>query len=94
MAAATGEDRYRDWAAEHVTALWRFCALRENRLVVVAESDTEPNHSYNLGMAGPIGFLHRLRHGGERWWMTDDFTLAAPSPPRAVRTTQVPTTER
>ncbi|MFG3164014.1 class IV lanthionine synthetase LanL [Streptomyces sp. NPDC048232] len=94
MAALTGEERYRDWAADHVTALWHFCALREDRLVVVTESDTELNHSYNLGMAGPIGFLHRLRHGGERWWMTDDFTLAAPDTPRAVRTPREPTTER
>ncbi|AXK31905.1 serine/threonine protein kinase [Streptomyces armeniacus] len=94
MAALTGEDRYRDWAAEHVTALRRFCALREDRLIVVTESDADLNYSYNLGMAGPIGFLHRFRHGGERWWMTDDFSLPAPGRARDVRTTREPTTER
>ncbi|WP_329217484.1 hypothetical protein OG352_15280 [Streptomyces sp. NBC_01485] len=81
MAAVTGESCYRDWAAEHVTALHRFCALHEDRWVVVAESATgitDLLHSYNLGMAGPIGFLHRFRHGGDRWWMADDSTPAAP----------------
>ncbi len=75
MAAATGDATYRDWAAEHATALHRLSALHHGRLVVLDESNAAMSYSYNVGMAGPIGFLHRLRHGGSRWWMVDDFAL-------------------
>ncbi|UCM88136.1 class IV lanthionine synthetase LanL [Streptomyces marincola] len=75
MAAATGERRYRDWAAEHAASLYRLSALHEGRLVVLDETNSALTYSYGVGMAGAIGFLHRHRHGGERWWMVDDFTL-------------------
>ncbi|MEU5646695.1 class IV lanthionine synthetase LanL [Streptomyces milbemycinicus] len=77
MAAATGETRYLEWAEEYATALYRLCALHEGRLVVLDETGAGMTYSYNIGMGGPVGFLHRLRHGGERWWMVDDFALAA-----------------
>ncbi|OKJ89759.1 hypothetical protein AMK33_36730 [Streptomyces sp. CB02400] len=76
MAAATGESRYLEWAEEYVTALYRLCALHEGRLVVLDESGAGMTYSYNIGMGGAVGFLHRLRYGGERWWMVDDFVLA------------------
>ncbi|MBL1101057.1 class IV lanthionine synthetase LanL [Streptomyces coffeae] len=75
MAAATGERRYREWAEEYATALYRLCALHQGRLVVPDETNAGMTYSYNLGMSGPIAFLHRLRYGGERWWMVDDFAL-------------------
>ncbi|MEU5612724.1 class IV lanthionine synthetase LanL [Streptomyces sparsogenes] len=77
MAAATGENCYLEWAEEHATALHRLCALYQGRLVLLDESGSGLTYSYNIGMAGAIGFLHRLRHGGERWWMVDDFALPA-----------------
>lgn len=75
MAAATGETLYLEWAEEHAAALYRLCGLHKGRLVLLDETGTGMTYSYNIGMAGAIGFLHRLRHGGERWWMVDDFTL-------------------
>ncbi|AXK35805.1 serine/threonine protein kinase [Streptomyces armeniacus] len=76
MAAATGERVYRDWAEEYATCLARLCVLRDGRLVPVDEASLRTTYSYGLGLAGSLGFLHRLRHGGERWWMVDDFALA------------------
>ncbi|MFD9905912.1 class IV lanthionine synthetase LanL [Streptomyces sp. NPDC059063] len=76
MAAATGDVVYRAWADEHVASLYRLAALYEGRLVILDETNAGMTYSYNLGMAGPIGFLHRSLHGGERWWMVDDFALA------------------
>lgn len=73
MAAATGDDTYRGWAEEYAQALYRLCALRENRLVPMDDGGVQVTYSYNLGLSGPVGFLHRLRHGGPRWWMVDDF---------------------
>ncbi|MEO3754333.1 class IV lanthionine synthetase LanL [Streptomyces sp. B6B3] len=76
MAAATGERVYRDWAEEYATCLARLCVQRDDRLVPIDDVSLKTTYSYNLGLAGSIGFLHRLRHGGERWWMVDDFALA------------------
>ncbi|GAB1516343.1 class IV lanthionine synthetase LanL [Actinophytocola sp. KF-1] len=72
MAAATGEERYREWAEEHALGLYRLAALRADRLVVTNETGTGVGYAYNTGFTGAVGFLHRLRHGGERWWMVDD----------------------
>ncbi|HEX6355303.1 class IV lanthionine synthetase LanL [Actinophytocola sp.] len=80
MAAATGDEQYRDWAEEHALALYRLTALREDRLVVMNETGAGLSYGYNTGFTGAVGFLHRLRHGGERWWMVDD--LALPTGPR------------
>lgn len=76
MAAATGEQRYREWAEEYATCLARLCVQRDGRLVPIDDVSLKTTYSYNLGLSGSIGFLHRLRHGGERWWMVDDFALA------------------
>ncbi|MEV4969870.1 class IV lanthionine synthetase LanL [Streptomyces scopuliridis] len=76
MAAATGDSRYLEWAEEYAAALYRLCGLHQGRLVLLDETGTGLTYSYNIGMAGAVGFLHRLRHGGERWWMVDDFALA------------------
>ena len=77
MAAATGDQRYRDWAEEHALALYRLTALRDDRLVVMNETGAGLSYGYNTGFTGAVGFLHRLRHGGERWWMVDDLLLPA-----------------
>ena len=51
------------------------CMLKDGRLVTTGESGMDVTYSYNLGLAGVVGFLHRLRVGGERWWHVDDFAL-------------------
>ncbi|WP_086849500.1 class IV lanthionine synthetase LanL [Amycolatopsis kentuckyensis] len=75
MAAATGDDRYREWAEEYALALYRLSSERDGKLVLLDDSLTSVSYSYNVGMSGPLGLLHRLRHGGQRWWMVDDFEL-------------------
>ncbi|MCA2230238.1 class IV lanthionine synthetase LanL [Nonomuraea aurantiaca] len=75
MAAATGDGLYREWAEEYALALYRLTSLRGDRLVLLDDSNTAVSYSYNVGMSGPLGFLHRLRYGGPRWWMVDDFDL-------------------
>ncbi|MEU8350501.1 MULTISPECIES: class IV lanthionine synthetase LanL [unclassified Streptomyces] len=80
MVAATGEPVYREWAEEYATCLARLCVLRDGRLVPIDDVSLKTTYSYNLGLSGSIGFLHRLRHGGERWWMVDDFALAPEGP--------------
>ncbi|MGW3353637.1 class IV lanthionine synthetase LanL [Nonomuraea rubra] len=78
LAAATGDGTYLEWAAEQAAVLYHRAYLKDGRLVVPCEGNLEVNHSYNLGLSGALGFLHRLRHGGERWWMVDDFGLSEP----------------
>ncbi|HEX4818493.1 MAG TPA: class IV lanthionine synthetase LanL [Nonomuraea sp.] len=78
MAAATGDPLYLDWATEISTCLYaRHTSVRHGLLILAGESPQNTAYSYNLGMAGIVGFLHRARHGGERWWMVDDFELPA-----------------
>ncbi|SDY01669.1 Protein kinase domain-containing protein [Amycolatopsis xylanica] len=71
MAAATGERQYADWAREHVIGLQRLTVQKGDRLLIVDDSSRQLSYSYNLGLAGPLSMLHRLRHGGERAWMLD-----------------------
>ena len=75
LAAVTGDPLYRQWAAEHAAVLQQRCMLKDGRLVTTGESGMDVTYSYNLGLAGVVGFLHRLRVGGERWWHVDDFAL-------------------
>ncbi|MFD1535435.1 class IV lanthionine synthetase LanL [Nonomuraea guangzhouensis] len=75
LAAVRGDARYLTWAAE-LAACVRGGHVRTNRRTVIPTPDE--SFGYNLGLAGIIGFLLRLRHGGPRWFMPDDFTLQLP----------------
>ncbi len=63
--------RHRGAAAELAAALYARHALRGGRMVLPDESQLAITVSYGTGLAGALGFLLRLRHGGPRWWMAD-----------------------
>jgi hypothetical protein len=69
---------YRGWAEELAACLYARHAVRHGRLIVTDAPTAEPvNLAYNTGLAGVVGFLLRLHHGGPRWWMADDAWAAA-----------------
>jgi Lanthionine synthetase C-like protein/Protein kinase domain len=70
MAWLLGEQRYRAWAEELAAAILARHAYRDGRMVVPDESGTGLAADYGVGLAGVLAFLLRLRHGGERAWMT------------------------
>ncbi|MDR8414103.1 class IV lanthionine synthetase LanL [Nonomuraea sp. 3-1Str] len=75
LAGLLGEKRYLTWAAE-IAACIHSGHVRENgRRIIRAADARELPFSYNLGLGGIIGFLLRLRHGGRRWFMPDEFAL-------------------
>ncbi|WP_069164307.1 class IV lanthionine synthetase LanL [Nocardia altamirensis] len=76
LAAATGQQRYRQWAAEIATCLYVRAAERDGRLLVPDDSMRGVCASYNVGLAGILDFLLRLGHGGERSWQVDNGRLA------------------
>ncbi|MGW1075089.1 class IV lanthionine synthetase LanL [Streptomyces sp. NPDC002537] len=71
LADATGEERYRDWAAEAATGLYLRAAERDGRLVVPDDTLRGTSASYHVGLAGVLDFLLRLKHGGPRSWLVD-----------------------
>ncbi|MDH6138983.1 serine/threonine protein kinase [Kitasatospora sp. GP30] len=71
LAEATGEQRYRGWAAESATCLFVRAAHRGGRLVVPDDTLRDICASYHVGFAGVLDFLFRLRHGGHRSWLVD-----------------------
>jgi hypothetical protein len=71
LADFTGEQRYRDRAAELAAVMHAHNTMRDGLMVLPDESRIDVNASYNTGLAGALGFLLRLRHGGPRWWMPD-----------------------
>ncbi|MGW4894828.1 class IV lanthionine synthetase LanL [Kitasatospora sp. NPDC004240] len=62
---------YRDWAQELAAALYARHTTRDGRLLIADESGQAVTADYNVGLAGVVGFLLRLRHGGPRPWMAD-----------------------
>ena len=53
------------------------CApVADGLMVVGAQNPFDITAGYNTGLAGVIGFLLRLRHGGPRWWMVDQPLLS------------------
>jgi tRNA A-37 threonylcarbamoyl transferase component Bud32 len=83
LADLTGEARYRGWAADLGAVLHAHHAHVEGRLVIPDDSGTAVTAGYGTGLAGVIGFLLRLRHGGPRWWMPDRL-LRCPDIPDAA----------
>ncbi|ATB28694.1 lanthionine synthetase LanC family protein [Melittangium boletus] len=60
---------YRGWAEEHADCLFARHAVHDGRRLVPDESGQSVVADFNTGLAGVLGFLLRLRHGGPRWWM-------------------------
>ncbi|MEU6431757.1 class IV lanthionine synthetase LanL [Microbispora sp. NPDC046973] len=79
MAAVLGDDRYLTWAAELAACIHSGHVRRDGRKLIPPQATPELSWSYNMGLAGIAGFLLRLRHGGRRWFMHDDFSLEAPA---------------
>ncbi|HEY2669176.1 MAG TPA: class IV lanthionine synthetase LanL [Rugosimonospora sp.] len=83
VADLTGEAGYHDWALECAGILHARHAVRDELMVLTdAPDDEDVFVEYNSGLAGAIGFLLRLRHGGPRWWMLDHLLPAAPAQAR------------
>lgn len=71
MADATGEDRYRAQAEGLAAAIAVRATVRDGRLLAPDETLTGFGADYGVGVAGWVGYLLRLRHGGPRRWMAD-----------------------
>jgi hypothetical protein len=52
--------------------MYAWHTVRGGEMVLPGESGPDITAGYNTGLSGCLGFLLRLRHGGPRWWMTDD----------------------
>lgn len=79
LAAATGDTRYVDWAEELAAAIHARHALHDGRMVVPDQSNQGVSAGYNTGLAGILGMLLRLRHGGTRLWLPDTPPIRRPS---------------
>ncbi|QMU78058.1 protein kinase/lanthionine synthetase C family protein [Streptacidiphilus sp. PB12-B1b] len=82
LAAALDEPRYRHWARELVACAHARRVHRDGLLVLPDETLGAVRADYNTGMAGMLGLLLRLRHGGPRMWLPDSLALPAPGLPR------------
>lgn len=76
MADATGEMKFAEWAEELTAAIYAWNTIHSGLVIVPDESRREFSASYNIGLAGTVGMLVRLRYGGERLWL--------PSSPRSA----------
>jgi hypothetical protein len=76
LADLTGERRYRDWAWELAAVMQVRHVVRDGLWLLADDSGTKVTTDYNTGLGGPLGFLLRLRHGGPRQWMPDEFLAA------------------
>ncbi|WKU43202.1 class IV lanthionine synthetase LanL [Streptomyces sp. VNUA116] len=86
LADMTGDAAYRDQAAEAAYCLYaRAAVLQDGRLAVPDDTLREFCVSYQVGLAGALDLLLRLKHGGGRPWMTDR-TSRAERMSRADRT--------
>lgn len=72
LAGFTGEERYRAWAHDLAATIGAHRVVRQGLAVVPGDRRVDVTPGYNTGLAGPVGFLLRLRHAGPRWWMLDD----------------------
>jgi hypothetical protein len=79
-AAGCGE-RYREWADEMAACIYVRHARRRGRRVVADETQCSVTVDFNTGLAGVLGLLLRLSHGGPRWFMPVDLDLAAAAKP-------------
>ncbi|GHI10094.1 class IV lanthionine synthetase LanL [Streptomyces cellostaticus] len=71
LADATGDDSHRHRAAQAATCLFVRAARLGGRLLVPDDTLRDVCAGYNVGLAGVLDFLLRLRHGGRRSWLTD-----------------------
>ncbi|GAA3243187.1 class III lanthionine synthetase LanKC [Dactylosporangium siamense] len=70
LAERLDDDRYRTWAGE-LADLIAATAVRQNgRFVIADDTRKAVTPGFATGTAGTAAFLHRLTHGGDRWWMT------------------------
>jgi tRNA A-37 threonylcarbamoyl transferase component Bud32 len=82
LAVALGDRRYRDWAEEIAMSIHTRSTLRSGKLLAPGDTMSAIEMGYNTGLAGVLGFLLRLRHGGTRLWMAEDLALPAPETAR------------
>ncbi|WP_171165611.1 class IV lanthionine synthetase LanL [Streptomyces sp. I05A-00742] len=71
VADMTGDTACRTRAAEAAYCLYARAARRDGRLVVPDDTLREFCVSYQVGLAGALDLLLRLKHGGDRPWMVD-----------------------
>jgi serine/threonine protein kinase len=72
LAAALGEPRYRQHAVDLVACAYARRTVRDGLTVLPDESMTAVSAGYGHGLAGMLGALLRLRHGGTRLWLPDN----------------------
>jgi serine/threonine protein kinase len=68
MATATGEYRYREQARALAACIAAHGTRRAGYLVSPDDTLRDVHAGYLTGLAGVLGFLLRLRHGGPRLW--------------------------
>jgi hypothetical protein len=73
LADFTGMQHYRDWAGELAAVMHARHSIRDGLMVLPDESGVAVTAGYGTGLSGAVGFLLRLRHGGPRLWMLDEF---------------------
>jgi len=66
LAQSTGSAVYRSWAEEIAATLYDRRVYRRRCAVTPNETGTEITAEFGTGLAGHLGFLLRLRHGGPR----------------------------
>lgn len=81
LAAAGCGEQYRGWANEMAACIYVRHARRRGRRVVADETQRSVTVDFNTGLAGVLGLLLRLSHGGPRWFMPVDLDLAAVAKP-------------
>jgi hypothetical protein len=78
LADFTGERHYRDWA-EELAAVMHARHMIKDGLVVLPDENFGTTVGYQTGLSGAVHFLLRLRHGGPRQWMLDEFGGESPA---------------
>jgi hypothetical protein len=73
LAEFTGNHRYLAWAHELAAVMYRRHTVQDGALLLPDETGIGLTVGYNTGISGTLGFLLRLRHGGARFWMADEF---------------------
>jgi len=71
LAQLTGDQRYHGWAGDLAALLDARHVLRDGLALITDDSLADTTAAYGTGLAGPVSFLLRLRHGGPRLWLPD-----------------------
>lgn len=74
LADASGEACYRDWATDLAASIYLRNARWDGRIVAPDQTSTSVVADFNVGLAGVLAFLLRLRDGGPRMWLPETFT--------------------